>query len=141
MRRFLSRLFWLAPEVLVLTASAAVITGAVVTCAGCMVPPAPPPIPVPPPIPTPTPTPEPTPTPTPTPVADVIPWVKTAMIANGMSRADLVALMGREPVGDKDQGDGTRILRWATLNEAGKAKWVDVQMENGVVLGRALWPR
>ena len=58
-----------------------------------------------------------------------------------MTRAVLVATMGREPDSDKDMMDGTRSLRWATTDEAGKPKYVDVLTENGVVLGRAFVPR
>ena len=76
----------------------------------------------------------------PTPVTNVIPWDKVKQFTTGMTRTQLVVLFG-EPVGDRDQRDGSRILRWAAVNEVGVPKWMDVQVEGDVALGRALWKR
>lgn len=105
------------------------------------VPPAPVPV-DPPPVPVPVDPPGPLPPPpTPAPVTNAVPFDVIQRITEGMTRAELVALIGREPDGDRDQGDGTRILRWPAVNAAGAPKYLDVQLEAGKVLGRALVAR
>ena len=95
----------------------------------------PPPIPVPP-------RPDPVmPTPEPTPKAETAPWAKVQQVVAGMTLDALRALLGPEEDKPRDQGDGSAIHRWPAVNEAGAPRWLDVQVEGGVVLGRALWKR
>lgn len=86
-------------------------------------------------VPVPRPTPPPIPVPVPVDPAPVQPdgavvaFAAVQQIAIDMLRPALVALMGREPDGDRDMRDGTRMLRWPTTNADGKPKYVDVVVE------------
>ena len=104
--------------------------------------PVPPPTPVPPPIPTPVPDPTPTPPvpPTPSPVTWVAPWATVEQVTPGMTRAALDALLAHPGV-ERTMDDGSVIVRYPAVDSTGAPRWMDVQLDKGVVLGRSLWRR
>lgn len=104
--------------------------------------PVPPPSPTPPPIPTPTPDPTPPPpAPVPTPPPTwVAPWATVEQVVPGMTRAALDALLAH-PGAERTMDDGSVLVRWPAVDSTGAPRWMDVQVDKGVVLGRALWRR
>ena len=71
----------------------------------------------------------------------VVPFALAQSVAPGEARADVVARLGA-PAIETPQDDGTRLARWATTNEAGEPKWIDVQFDAaGRVLGHSFVPR
>lgn len=61
--------------------------------------------------------------------SSVVPYEKVLLVGSGQLRPSLLEVVGVAPVGDRDQRDGTRILRWAAVNGKGEPKWLDVQVE------------
>ena len=109
--------------------------------AGCAMPPVPP-QPIPPPIPTPVVDPvPPPPVPVPTPPDTwVAPWTLVEQVVPGMTLVALNGLLGHTGR-EKAMDDGTSIIRWAAVDATGAPRWMDVQIESGSVIGRALWKR
>ncbi len=95
-----------------------------------------PPAPVPPqPVPPVPPTPPPAPT-------KIVTYSTVQLVTAGRPRAEVDALIGFAATLDTAQDDGTRIVRWPAVNEAGAARWLDVTFgADGKVVGRALIPR
>ncbi len=86
-----------------------------------------------------------------TPEVGVVPWNVVQQVPTsptGMTRPDLVTLLGREPEGDRAERDGTRILRWKALDDVGTKRYLDVivrvdpaapnDRNKDTVLGRSL---
>ncbi len=81
----------------------------------------PPPTPVEPP-------PIPIPVPIPVPETGVVQWTVIKQITTGMTRDQLVKLLGSEPEGERSERDGGITLRWKAVDNEGVKRYLDVQV-------------
>lgn len=100
-------------------------------------------VPIVPPAPPPQPSPV-DPVPPPSPVTVVVPAETAARVVEGMTFAEVRALIGFAPTNDAAQDDGRRIAEWPATNAANEPRWLSVTFgsDGKVVDGRpALLPR
>jgi hypothetical protein len=94
--------------------------------------------------PKPEPQPQPDPQPNPKPPVGVLTYTQAGLVHEGMTREEVVVLLGYDVIG-LTQDDGTTIDSWPAVGITGDSKWLEIQftgrLPTAKVMGKVLTPR